>query len=287
MADYAVGDLHGCLPQLEQLLAEIAFDPAVDRLWSVGDLVNRGPDSAGVLRYLHGLGDRCLVVLGNHDLHLLRHAEAPSAAPSWVRRLLDEPQAADWLQWLRGCPAVVSERLVGEDGQSSHWLMLHAGVHPDWDLHTLLRLNEDIGAAMASSQRPQLLAQAMAADLHWQPELTGVRRAAVALGYLTRLRHLRGDGSADLRHPMAGKSPVPGGDASTKGWFEVPLRLFSEAGGEHLQLVFGHWAALRGGTGMPRVHALDTGAVWGNALTVLRLQDGRYFRVPGWQGQGA
>ena len=275
MAHYVVGDLHGCREQLESLLELVRFDPAQDKLWSVGDLVNRGPDSAGVLRLFLSLGEAAEAILGNHDLYLLGHTLAPAGEPPpWVKEFLQQADAEELLAWLRQRPATMHARLAGKHPHL--WVLTHAGVHPDWNLALLTELQADIARYLAA-QPADLLSCAMAPSLHWDSALSGLERAGVALGYLTRMRHMRADGSLDLSRARCGSSP------EHPGWFDYPLSILQDGEPGEVQLLFGHWAALNGQVEGDHLHALDTGAVWGNQLTVLRLEDRQHFRVPGWQ----
>ena len=259
MTLYAIGDIQGCKATLDRLLAAIAFDPANDRLWLVGDLVNRGPKSLEVLRWARALGDRVTCVLGNHDLHLL--GRVAGTAKEKKRDTLDRVLAAkdrdELIDWLRRRP------LIHVDDS---FMLLHAGLHPRWSATDARALAGEIEARLASDDWKNLLAEiaGLAGDaMQWSPALTGAARARAIVAYLTRVRTCHPDGTLDADfdgHPSeAPKSSVP--------WFRLPGRAWTT----HVP-VFGHWAAL--GLDVARDHiALDSGCVWGNSLTAIRLPD--------------
>ena len=257
MATYAIGDIHGCYETLRRLLARIGYDPARDRLWLVGDLVNRGPRSLAVLRWAISQGDRLVAVLGNHDLHLL--ARAAGLAEPKRRDTLDDILEAqdrdDLLGWLRTRPL-----LHRENG----FLMVHAGLFPDWTAGQAERLAREVETALRSEEAGRLLqAFGRKSPERWKDSLTGLDRVRAALAGFAKLRTIRRDG-----HMCADYSGPP--EQAPKGclpWFAIPGRQSADH-----TVVFGHWAALGlkldGG-----VAGLDTGCAWGRWLTALRLED--------------
>lgn len=264
MATYAIGDVHGCFNTLKRLLRRIAFDPREDRLWLVGDLVNRGPRSLDVLRWAVEQDGRLVAVLGNHDLHLLARAAGVSGPKK--RDTLDEvlaaPDREDLLAWLRSRP------LSHREGET---LMVHAGLFPEWTPAGAERLAREVEERLQGEKAPKLLAAIdQKTAERWKEGLSGHERARAALAGFARLRTLEEDGRmcADFSGP-----PV----AAPKGcrpWYSFPGR--KSAG---VTVVFGHWAALglKVGDG---VAALDTGCAWGRELTALRLDDWRVFQEP-------
>ncbi|HKI01964.1 MAG TPA: symmetrical bis(5'-nucleosyl)-tetraphosphatase [Thermoanaerobaculia bacterium] len=264
MATYAIGDIHGCFATLQRLLHRIAFDPRQDRLWLVGDLVNRGPRSLEVLRWAAEQGDRIVAVLGNHDLHLL--ARAAGVAEARRRDTLEEVLAApdrdDLFAWLRHRP------LLHRDGET---LMVHAGLFPDWGPKLAQRLAGEVEGRLRGDGAPKLLAAVgQKAAERWKEGLSGQERARAALAGFARLRTLDEEGRmcADYSGPP---EQAPKG---CHAWFSVRGR--KSAG---FTVIFGHWAALglRIGNG---IAALDTGCAWGRELTALRLDDWRVFQEP-------
>jgi bis(5'-nucleosyl)-tetraphosphatase (symmetrical) len=257
MAVYAIGDVQGCYAPLQQLLARLRFDPARDRLWFTGDLVNRGPQSLEVLRFVKGLGDRAVCVLGNHDLHLL--AVASGTARSGKRDTLDEilrtPDRAELLRWLRTRPLLHHDADLG-------YTLIHAGLLPPWDLAQAQRLAREAETMLCGDQRPEFFRH-MYGDLpdHWNENLHGFDRLRVIVNTFTRLRYCDLDGNMDLRP----KGPPGSQPPDLLPWFQVPGRRSRE-----LKIIFGHWSAL----GLWRgdgVIGLDSGCLWGHALSAARL----------------
>jgi len=257
MALYAIGDIQGCMTSLERLLERIGFDPVEDRLWLVGDLVNRGPRSLDVLRWARALGDRVVCVLGNHDLHLLARAAGVAGAKKrdTLDAVLAAPDRDELIDWLRRRPLVHVE-----DG----YLLVHAGLHPRWTAGEARALAGEIEARLASDRWREVVAELAprsSAPAAWAPALTGGARVRAVLAYLVRVRTCRPDGSIEPEfdgHPAeAPKGVIP--------WFALPNRAWTT----HVA-VFGHWAAL--GLDIAADHlALDSGCVWGESLTAIRL----------------
>jgi bis(5'-nucleosyl)-tetraphosphatase (symmetrical) len=265
MATYAIGDVHGCHATLLRLLRRIDYDRRRDRLWLVGDLVNRGPRSLAVLRWAAGLDPaRSVVVLGNHDLHLL--ARAGGLAAPRRRDTLNEVLSArdrdDLLAWLRGRP------LLHREGD---WTMVHAGLLPEWTVPLAERLARDAGERLRGRSGDRLLATFRDDPPgRFRKTLSPAARRRLALAAFTRLRTL------DRRGRMANDFSGPPSEAP-RGyvpWFAAPGRKSRRA-----PIVCGHWAAL--GLHLDDgVAALDTGCVWGRALTALRLDDRKVFQEP-------
>jgi|SRR5688572_1916589 bis(5'-nucleosyl)-tetraphosphatase (symmetrical) len=256
MALYAIGDIQGCMTTLERLLERLHFDPAADRLWLVGDLVNRGPRSLDVLRWAARLGDRAVCVLGNHDLHLLSRAAGVSGEKK--RDTLDDVLAApdrdELIDWLRRRPLVHVE-----DG----YVMVHAGLHPAWTVDDARALAGELEARLASDAWSELLAELApkGAPPAWSPGLTGAARARAIAAYLVRVRTCRADGAMEPEFDGAPEDAPKG----ALPWFALPHRAWST----HVP-VFGHWAAL-GLDVAPGHIGLDSACVWGGALTAIKL----------------
>jgi bis(5'-nucleosyl)-tetraphosphatase (symmetrical) len=267
MATYAIGDVHGCYATLRRLAARIGWGPS-DRLWFVGDLVNRGPASAEVLRWVSGLGDRAVAVLGNHDLHLLARSLGISEPRrrDTLENVLEAPDRDDLLAWLRQRPLVHRE---------AGFLPVHAGLFPSWSPAKAERLGREVEEALRGAASPELLAAGRRKrPVRWRKDLEGLERLEVALAGFTTLRTLDGDGrsvpdySGTPEHAPRGCRP----------WFELEERRSREE-----TVVFGHWAAL-GLRLAPGLAGLDTGCAWGKALTALRLEDGELFHEPAAEG---
>ena len=264
MATYAIGDVQGCFEPLQRLLETLRFDPAADRLWFAGDLVNRGPDSLAVLRFVHGLGERAVTVLGNHDLHLLAVADGvrkPTRKDS-LNAILEAPDREPLLAWLRACP------LVHREPGYPH-LMVHAGIPPQWDVDQAVALAQEVERTLRGRRYGEFLHH-MYGNVPdtWDETLTGVERLRLITNYLTRMRFCSPDGRLDLDNKGKPEDANPG----FAPWFTYAGRRSAAT-----PVVFGHWAALEGEPGVPGVHALDTGCVWGGRLRALRLDDDRLF----------
>ena len=257
MTRYAVGDLQGCFDPLQHLLERVKFDPARDQLWSVGDIVNRGPQSLQCLRFFAGLGDSARVALGNHDLHLLAIANdiRPLKRGDTVQAILDAPDCDELLQWLRNQP------LLHSDGE---FTMVHAGLAPQWTVPQARALAAEVATVLRGARWLDFLA-GMYGDTpdNWSDDLRGIERWRVITNYFTRLRFCTVQGALDLKSKEGPAAAAPG----FMPWFDVPQR---KSAGE--TLIVGHWAALMGKTRRDDVIALDTGCVWGGQLTLLNLE---------------
>lgn len=266
MATYAIGDVQGCFDQLSQLVDSLDFDPASDRLWFVGDLVNRGPQSLEVLRYVKSLGAAAVVVLGNHDLHLLMQAEGFGRAnkEDTLAAVLVAPDRDELLHWLRAQP------LVHVEGA---WAMVHAGLLPEWTVARAKALSDEVSAALTAPDYRDFLSHMWGPEpTAWRDDLTGWDRLRVVVNAMTRMRYVTLAGAIELRAPGA-KAPPAEGPAGCVPWFAMPAR----ASTGHF-IVCGHWSAL-GYHEQPDLLAIDTGCLWGGALTAVRLEDRRMFRL--------
>jgi len=265
MAHYAVGDIQGCYAEFRQLLDTLAFDPASDRLWLVGDLVNRGPDSLSVLRAVMALGDAAITVLGNHDLHLLIVASGHRRAhrQDTLDAILQAPDREELLAWLRRRPLVVRE-----GGR----LMVHAGLLPSWTPEQAVTLSREVEAVLASPGYDEFL-RALYGDepSRWSESLAGNDRLRVIVNACTRLRFCAADDTMALAEKR-GPKHAPAGFAP---WYAHPQR--RSAG---TLVCCGHWSSL-GLLLAPDLMMLDSGCVWGGPLTAIRLDDDRLFQVPG------
>ncbi len=258
MSRYAIGDVQGCYSELRELLAQLKFSSDRDQLWFVGDLVNRGPQSLEVLRFVRALRDNAVTVLGNHDLHLL--AVACGSHRKRKADTLDEifaaPDRDELLGWLMSRPLAHQER--GD-------LMVHAGLVPQWTVATALLLAKEVESALSTD--PRALFENMYGDepTSWSEMLVGMERLRFAINVLTRLRVCTKDGEVDLK--MKGKPPK--GHSRLQPWFDIETRRSTGT-----RVVFGHWSAL--GLVVRRdVVGLDSGCVWGGSLTAFDLDSDR------------
>lgn len=268
MAVYAIGDVQGCDVELGQLLHDLDFSPDRDRLWFVGDLVNRGPDSLQVLRRIRALGAAATVVLGNHDLHLLSvaHGKAALRRGDTLAAVLAAPDRDALLDWLTQQPLMHHDRHLGI-------AMLHAGLPPEWDIATANACARELEHALR--RNPPGLFESLYGDEpdRWDPALAGIERLRFITNCLTRLRCLDADGRLALR---AKQSPKKAAAAGLVPWFDAKHALWRGT-----RIVFGHWSTL----GFHRnadVVGLDTGCVWGGTLSALRIDvpEGVLVAVP-------
>jgi bis(5'-nucleosyl)-tetraphosphatase (symmetrical) len=259
MTIYAIGDVQGCFDELQALLAKLRFGKG-DRLWFVGDLVNRGPKSLQVLRFVRDLGERAAVVLGNHDLHLVTQHEGLER-PRKDDTLDDVLAASDrqeLVDWLRKRPLMHAE---------GAYAMVHAGLVPQWTLSTALKLAGEVEAALAARNYRDFLEHMYGSKPErWRDDLTGWDRLRVIVNAMTRMRFCTPDGKMDFR--AKGTKPPAG----HKAWFELRPK-------ENSTIVCGHWSALGLKVG-ERVALLDSGCVWGGKLTAMRLEDRKLYAVP-------
>lgn len=267
MSTYVVGDIQGCFAPFQQLLERVKFNPDKDRLWSVGDLVNRGPDNLGVLRWFYAHRDNVTMVLGNHDLHLMA-VSAGARKPSRADNFHDILEASDrepLIEWLHYQPLVHHEKKV---------TMVHAGIPPIWTVQDALDRAWEVENALQGARCKEFLTQMYGNDpFMWQDSLSGVTRLRVITNYLTRMRYCTRKGKLDL----ISKGPVPVPDAlsgkKVAPWFSHKRRLTKGQ-----TILFGHWASLEGVTDSKKTIALDSGCVWGNHLTAYELETGRRIR---------
>lgn len=267
MATYAIGDIQGCFKELSRLLEYLGFSMSRDRLWLVGDLVNRGPDSLAVLRLVKGLGERAVTVLGNHDLHLLMQSEGfgKASGEDTLAEVLAAPDRAELLTWLRSRPLFHCE---GE------YAMVHAGLLPQWAVAEAAILSDEASAALTVPNYRDFLAHMWGSEpLTWRDDLVGWDRLRVVVNAMTRMRFCTPAGAMEFRAPGAKGAPE-NGPAGCLPWYAVPGRRSADH-----QLICGHWSAL-GFRREKNLLALDSGCLWGGCLTAVRLEDQRVFQLP-------
>ena len=259
MATYAIGDVQGCYDELRALLERVGFDRERDRLWFVGDLVNRGPKSLEVLRFVRDLGDCAVVVLGNHDLHLITQHEGfeKKRKDDTFTDVLDAPDAKELVAWLRTRP------LMHVEGR---WAMVHAGLLPQWTIDIAVSLGKEVQNALAAPGYRDFLANMYGSKPErWEDSLKGWDRLRVIVNAMTRMRFCTPDGAMEFH---SGGTERPAG---YQAWFDTRK--------DGIPLVFGHWSAL-GLKLDERLAGLDTGCVWGGSLSALRLEDRWLVQVP-------
>ncbi len=271
MATYAIGDLQGCYDPLARLLDYLDFAPEKDRLWFVGDLVNRGPQSLEVLRFVRSLGAAAVTVLGNHDLHLVMQSEGfgkPNKEDT-LDAILKAKDRDELLAWLRALPLFHVEAI-----NEKEWAMVHAGLLPAWDVAQAKALSDEVSAALTAPDYRDFLAHMWGSEPNaWQDELAGWDRLRVVVNAMTRMRFVTATGAMEFRAPGS-KGPPERGPAACFPWFDAPGRQSADH-----RIVCGHWSAL-GYRQTDKLLALDTGCLWGGCLTAVRLEDRRLFQMP-------
>ena len=259
MALYLIGDVQGCNSALQRLLDQISFSASRDTLYLLGDLVNRGPDSAGVLRRLMAYGDSAQCLLGNHDLHLLalsQRVRRPGRHDT-LNNILQAPDRPAMLEWLRWQKMAMALTIDGHD-----LLMVHAGVLPSWSASQTLALAAEVEAVLRGPALGDFLQQMYGDEPHaWCDALSGVDRLRVIVNSLTRMRFCDAQGRMEFTSKEGSSAAPPG----YMPWFDVPGRQTAA-----ITLAFGHWSTL-GWLDRPDVLALDTGCVWGGSLSAVRL----------------
>ncbi len=263
---YAIGDIQGCYQELQALLKLIKFDRTRDQLWLVGDLVNRGPQSLDVLRFIKDLGPHAITVLGNHDLHLLAVAYGTQALArsDTLDDILSAPDCVKLIEWLQQQP------LLHHDAKLNY-TMVHAGIPPQWDLISAQNFAYEVESILKNNPRDFFKNMYGNEPCEWSDELVGFDRLRYIVNAFTRLRFCTRSGKLELKTKETAVSPT----SDLLPWFKIPERKT-----KHDKIIFGHWAALEGKANTENIFALDTGCVWGGKLTALRLSDEQLFSAP-------
>jgi bis(5'-nucleosyl)-tetraphosphatase (symmetrical) len=264
VSTYVVGDIQGCLQPLKCLLKQVRFDPGKDVLWSVGDIVNRGPRCLKTLRFMYKMRKHLVMVLGNHDLHLLAVAAGvrPMHRSDTLQQILDAPDREEMLSWLLHQPLIHYER---------GYTMVHAGIPPQWSVEDAMARAWEVEEVLQSPGCTEFLRSMYGNEpAVWSDDLQGMERLRVITNYLTRMRYCTKKGKLDL----ISKGPSPNyGINKVSAWFSHPHRKTAND-----KILFGHWASIEGRTDNPNAIGLDTGCVWGGALSLYELETGRWTR---------
>ncbi|MES2664291.1 MAG: symmetrical bis(5'-nucleosyl)-tetraphosphatase [Pseudomonadota bacterium] len=268
MTTYTIGDIQGCFEPFLRLLQKIKFNSKYDRLLLAGDLVNRGPDSAAVMDYVYKHRSIIQPVLGNHDIHLLRcfYSEMSERRGDTLTEILHAPECEMWLNWLRQQP------LLWNEPNTSIWLS-HAGIPHIWSLNQAQHYASEAHQYLIASSvhlRDYLLEIFGNTPAQWSDDLQGIERFRCIVNYFTRMRLIDIHGTLNFTHKES-EHTLPSNFAP---WFRYPLQWPSST-----KIIFGHWAALQGKTDDDSIIASDTGCVWGNSLTAIRLDDLQRFSV--------
>jgi len=260
MSNYIVGDIQGCYSGLRKLLKKAEFDPVKDKLWAVGDLVGRGPESLQTLRFLYALGDRFETVLGNHDLHLLAiYCGIRQVKPAdKLDELLAAKELPVYIKWLRSKHLAIK--------LDEHTLLSHAGLYPLWSFEKALSLSAEISEQLSGKQWRFLLQKMYNNEpLCWNKTLQGIPRWRFIINAFTRMRYIAND--CDLEFNCTTSPEFAPQNLSP--WFTLPNKKLKTK----QKVIFGHWASLQGHTQSSQFIALDTGYVWGQSMTLLNLEE--------------
>jgi bis(5'-nucleosyl)-tetraphosphatase (symmetrical) len=264
VATYVVGDIQGCYDALQCLLQQVRFNPDRDCLWSVGDVVNRGPKCLKTLRFLYDMQDNLVLVLGNHDLHLLAVAAGvrrPTRSDT-LDKILKAPDRDALIGWLHEQPLLHQEH---------GYTMVHAGIPPQWSVKQARKYAAEVEAVLRGPDCVEFFRHMYGNEpAVWSDDLSGMERLRVITNYLTRMRYCTKKGKLDL----ISKGPSPDcGINKVSAWFSHPERKAAKD-----PILFGHWASLEGRTDTPNAIGLDTGCVWGGALSLYSLDTGEWTR---------
>lgn len=259
-ATYAIGDVQGCYEPMRELIAALPFEAATDRLWFVGDLVNRGPQNLETLEYVRKLGPQATIVLGNHDLHLLAivfGGKTPQKSDTF-QDVLGSPRCEELSHWLRAQPLI---------HQFGEWILVHAGIPHIWSAKEAFKFAQEVEHAISGKAYVRFFERMYGKypDI-WDKTLSGMDRLRIITNYLTRMRFIDAEGRLEFAH----KTTLDTAPTGFKGWFEYQCDRSEK-------IVFGHWAALDGHVPADNIIATDTGCVWGRALTAVRIEDGERF----------
>lgn len=265
MADWAIGDVQGCYKELKKLCKTIGFKAGRDRLWLVGDLVNRGPKSLDVLRFTADLGDSAKVALGNHDLHLLaiRAGYADMRGGDTLEKVLNAKDGNALMDWLQQQP------LIAQHEDEQH-IMVHAGIPPCWTVNDAIHYSQEVEQRLQSNKAHKFFKKMYGnKPANWSTELSGPKRRRYITNALTRMRFCTETGGLEMKHKGA---PEMAGTETIRPWYD-----WRQNDGNHC-LITGHWSAL----GIRHINnhvALDTGCVWGGELTAFNLQTQQFVQV--------
>ncbi|MFA3792981.1 symmetrical bis(5'-nucleosyl)-tetraphosphatase [Aliiglaciecola sp. SL4] len=259
MSNYVVGDIQGCYAGLRQLLDKVQFDPSRDKLWAVGDLVARGPDSLDTLLFLKSLGSAFETVLGNHDLHFLAiFGKLKKAKRSdFLEPLIQSPHAEELANWLRSKPLALR---INKDT-----LLSHAGLYPHWSFEKALGLSDEVSTILAGPKHLSLLSSMYGSKPdRWEEELKDTDRLRFIINAFTRMRYLKKSSILEFETKCAPNKL----NSNLNPWFTIK----NDNINKHQRIVFGHWATLMGKTHSNQYVALDTGYVWGHTMTLYCIE---------------
>ena len=265
MAHYVIGDVQGCYSELQALVKKIKFNPSKDKIIFAGDLVNRGNQSLEVMEFCMKYKGSIKAVLGNHDFYLLYLIEHQKKNKS-LKKVLESRNIQKYHSWLKKLPLLLEVKI--KETKEIFWIS-HAGIPYLWDMRMAKKLSKEIQAGMKDDSYKILENIWGDTPKIWNPDLKGYKRSRTIINYFTRMRFLGKDGSLKLKAKKnkADEIHIP--------WFNQTIKNLKD----NQYIIFGHWAALEGKTKLTNIIGVDTGCVWGNKLTAIRLEDRKLFQV--------
>ena len=265
MAHYVIGDVQGCYSELQALIKKIKFNPSKDKIIFAGDLVNRGNQSLEVMEFCMKYKGSIKAVLGNHDFYLLYLIEHQKKNKS-LKKVLESRNIQKYHSWLKKLPLLLEVKI--KETKETFWIS-HAGIPYLWDMRMAKKLSKEIQAGMKDDSYKILENIWGDTPKIWNPDLKGYKRSRTIINYFTRMRFLGKDGSLKLKAKKnkADEIHIP--------WFNQTIKNLKD----NQYIIFGHWAALEGKTKLTNIIGVDTGCVWGNKLTAIRLEDRKLFQV--------
>lgn len=265
MAHYVIGDVQGCYSELQALVKKIKFNPNKDKIIFAGDLVNRGHQSLEVMEFCMRHKGSIKAVLGNHDFYLLYLIEHQKKNKS-LKKVLDSKNIQKYHSWLKKLPLLLEIKI--KETKETFWIS-HAGIPYIWDIRMAKKLSKEIQTGMKDDSFKILENIWGDTPKIWNSDLKGYKRSRTIINYFTRMRFLGKDGSLKLKAKKnkADEMHIP--------WFNQTIKNLKE----NQYIIFGHWAALEGKTKLTNIIGVDTGCVWGNKLTAIRLEDRKLFQI--------
>ena len=272
MANYALGDIQGCFEEFKLALEKVNFDKKRDYLWLVGDLINRGPDSLKLLKFLYKIRERTHIVLGNHDLHFLAcfYEQRKFSKTDTLSKLINAKECSKYVNFLCNQP-LIFEKEIRHKKKLKKIVMVHAGIPPNLSLEDCMNLNQDFQKALKKNPKKILKEVFSNPFSEFSKKMNKLEKIAFFSNALTRIRVCNGKGKIDFNF----KGKVNEAPKSYDAWFNFKNGVLRK----NNQLVFGHWAAIKGKTYKKNIFGLDTGCVWGDKLTIMRLEDNKKFHI--------
>ena len=272
MANYAIGDIQGCYKEFKLALKKVNFNLDEDYLWLVGDLINRGPDSLKLLKHIYKIKERTHIVLGNHDLHFLAcfYGQRKLAKADTISKLMQSKKSLKYAKFLIEQPLIFKKEIIFKN-KSKKVIMVHAGIPPNLSLENCFDLNKEFQVALKKNPKRILKKVFNNPFSKFSKKMSKIDRIIFFANALTRIRACNHKGEIDFNF----KGRINEIPKKLNAWFNFENSIISE----NSQLIFGHWAAIKGKTKKKNIFGLDTGCVWGDKLTIMRLEDNKRFQI--------